>query len=289
LSSRTKDTAILLVHCEDKKGLVAAITDFLHKNNGNIIALDEHVDHDSNLFFMRVEWQLKDFTIPSEKMAEYFQTMIASKYDLKFKLKFSNEVPKVAIFVSKYSHCLFDIMSRYESGEWKIEIPLIISNHEKFRYIGERYNIPYHYFPITKDNKEEQEEAEYHLLKKHNIDLIVLARYMQVLSGSFCDRFRDRIINIHHSTLPAFAGANPYKAAYVRGVKLVGATAHYVTSDLDAGPIIRQGVIPVSHIDSVRDMKRKGRDIEKIVLADAVWSQLNHKIITCHNRTVVFA
>jgi len=289
LKPSQKDTAILLLHCVDKKGLVAAITDFLHKNEGNIISLDEHVDHDANHFFMRVEWQLEGFTIPADKIADYFQTMIANKYDLEFQLKFKSDKPKIALFVSKYSHCLFDILSRYESKEWNVDIALIISNHEKFSYIGERYDIPYHYFPITKDNKAAQEEEEYHLLKKHNVDLVVLARYMQILSGDFCDRYKDKIINIHHSTLPAFAGANPYKAAYVRGVKFMGATAHYVTSELDAGPIIRQGVIPISHADSISEMKRKGRDIEKIVLADAIWDHINHKIITYKNRTVVFA
>lgn len=289
MNKSQKDTAILLLHCEDQKGIVATVTDFLHKNDGNIISLDEHVDHDANHFFMRVEWQLDGFNIPKEKIGDYFQTMIAAKYDLMFDIRFSSHVPKVAIFVSKYSHCLFDIMSRYESKEWNIEIPVIISNHEKFSYIGERYNIPYHYFKVTKENKKEVEEEEYHLLKKYNVDLIVLARYMQILSGDFCSRFRDQIINIHHSTLPAFAGANPYKAAYQRGVKFMGATGHYVTADLDAGPIIRQGVIPISHVDSVSDMKRKGKDIEKIVLADAIWAHINHKIMTYKNRTVVFS
>jgi len=288
LSRNKKDTAILLLHSQDQKGLVAAVTGFLHRNDGNILSLDEHVDRDANHFFMRVEWQLEGFGIPVDKISDYFQTMIASKYDLEFEVKLSSHRPKIALFVSKYSHCLFDILSRCESKEWNVDIALIISNHEKFKYIGERYSIPYYHFPITKTNKSEQEEEEYHLLKKHNIDLVVLARYMQILSGSFCDRYKNKIINIHHSTLPAFAGANPYRAAYTRGVKFMGATAHYVTSELDAGPIIRQGVIPISHVDSIADMKRKGKDIEKIVLADAVWAHINHKIITYKNKTVVF-
>jgi len=289
LKGSLKNTAILLLHCADQKGIVAAITDFLHKNDGNIISLDEHVDRDANHFFMRVEWELDGFGIPQEKIEDYFETMIANRFDLKFKICFSTQVPRVALFVSKYSHCFFDLLSRYESGDWKIEIPVIISNHDKFAYIGERYNIPFHQLKVTKETKAQAEEEAYHLLKKYNIDLVVLARYMQILSAEFCARFQDKIINIHHSTLPAFAGANPYKAAYERGVKFIGATAHYVTAELDAGPIIRQGVIPVSHVDSISDMKRKGKDIEKIVLADAIWSHINHKIITHKNRTVVFA
>jgi len=289
LKPKVKDTAILLLHCEDQKGIVAAITDFLHKNDGNIISLDEHVDRENNHFFMRVEWQLDGFGIPKEKIGDYFQTMIANRSDLNFDIKFKSIVPRVAIFVSKYSHCLFDLMSRYESKEWNIEIPLIISNHDKFAYVAERYGIPFHHFPINKANKKKIEEQEHHLLKKHKVDLIILARYMQILSSDFCKRFQEMIINIHHSTLPAFAGANPYRAAYTRGVKFMGATAHYVTAELDAGPIITQGVIPISHVDGISDMKRKGKDIEKIVLADAVWAHLNHKVITYQNKTVVFS
>ena len=283
-----KNTAILLLHCEYQMGVVAKVTDFLNDNNGNIMNLQEHVDKETSEFYMRVEWQLEGFRIPKEKIADYFQTIVGSKFDLTFNLRYNSTIPRVAIFVSKYAHCLFDIMSRYESGEWKIEIPLIISNHEKFRYIGERYDIPYYYMPKTSATKAETEKKELALLKKHNIDLIVLARYMQVLSGNFCDTYPSQVINIHHSTLPAFAGANPYRAAYDRGVKFMGATAHYATEELDAGPIIRQGVIPISHVDSIAGMKRKGKDIEKIVLADAVWSHINHKIIPYKNKTVVF-
>ena len=289
MSKNISETAILLLCCKDTKGIVATVTDFVHVNDGNIISLDEHVDRSTNHFFMRVEWQVEGFSIPKDKIKEYFQTLVGNKLDLSFSLHFNSEVPRVALFVSKYSHCLFDILSRYESKEWKIEIPLIISNHEKFRYIGERYDIPYYHMPKTKETKEEIEKQEHHLIQKYNIDLIVLARYMQVLSGAFCERYFGRTINIHHSTLPAFAGANPYKAAYERGVKFMGATAHYITEELDAGPIITQGVVPISHIDSVRDMKRKGKDIEKVVLADAIWAHINHKIIPHNNKTVVFA
>ena len=288
MAKKDNNKAILLLHCTDQKGIVAAVTDFLHKNEGNIISLDEHVDRDENHFFMRVEWDLEGFGIPNDKICDYFQTMIANRFNLNYDIKFNTTVPRVAIYVSKYSHCLFDLLSRYESKEWEIEIPLIISNHEKFDYIGDRYDIPYYHCPKTKATTKEMEEKEYHLLKKHDVDFIVLARYMRILSDDFCKRFENKIINIHHSSLPAFAGADPYKAAYQRGVKFMGATAHYVTTELDAGPIIHQGVIPISHVDSVSDMKRKGRDIEKVVLATAVWAHINHKIITYKNKTVVF-
>ena len=288
LAKKDKNTAILLLHCTDQKGIVAAVTDFLHKNEGNIISLDEHVDNDANHFFMRVEWELEGFSIPTDKIGDYFKTMIANRFDLKFEISCDTAPPRAAIFVSKYSHCLFDLLSRYESKEWNIEIPLIISNHEKFAYIGDRYDIPFYHCPKTKETAQAVEEKEYHLLKKHDVDFIILARYMRILSDDFCKRFENKIINIHHSSLPAFAGANPYRAAYQRGVKFMGATAHYVTAELDAGPIIHQDVIPISHVDSISDMKRKGRDIEKIVLATAVWSHINHKIITHQNKTVVF-
>ena len=287
MAKKKIQTAILLLCGDDQQGIVATVTDFIGKNNGNIVSLDEHVDSEGHLF-MRVEWNLEHFGIPKEKVTEYFQTIVGAKYGLNFSIHFNESVPRVALFVSKYSHCLFDILHRYESGEWKIEIPLIISNHDKFRYVGERYDIPYYHLPITKETKPEVEKEQHHLMQKHGIDLIVLARYMQVLSGSFCSKCTSRIINIHHSTLPAFAGANPYRAAYERGVKFMGATAHYVTEELDAGPIIRQGVLPISHLDTISEMKRKGRNIEKIVLADAVWAHLNHKIIAHGNKTVVF-
>lgn len=283
-----KETAILLAHCTDRMGIVANISDFLLKNNGHIIDLDQHVDHEENHFFIRIEFEIDSFRIPKDKIGEFFSTLIASQYDMKWKLKFPSIVPRMAIFVSKYSHCITDILSRYESGEWKIEIPLIISNHEKFNYLAERYKIPYHYIPITKENKEKQEALQLQLLEESKINLVVLARYMQVLSDNFIKHYPDRIINIHHSSLPAFPGANPYKAAYQRGVKVMGATAHYVTADLDAGPIIEQDIVRISHNDSIKQMKRKGKDIEKIVLAQAVWSHINHFVLSYKNKTVVF-
>ncbi len=282
------NNAILIAHCPDAKGILHAVTDFVLSNNGNITKLDEHVDEDESHFFMRVQWDLTDFAIPREKIGEYFNRLIAQKYNMTWDLYTSQRKPRVALFVSKYAHCIYDLVSRYESGEWAIEIPLIISNHEKFRPLAERLDIPYHYLPITKATKSEQEDKEIELLKEANVDLIILARYMQILSSKMTDAFPLKIINIHHSSLPAFAGANPYKAAFKRGVKFMGATAHFVTEDLDEGPIIAQDVFPITHRDSISDMKRKGRDIEKIVLAKAVWAQLNHQVLIYKNRTVLF-
>jgi formyltetrahydrofolate deformylase len=283
-----KDTAILLIHCKEKKGTLASVTDFLRDNNAHIIRLNQHIDHQENHFYMRVEWALDDFNIPRNKIGEFFETLIAKKYDMTWKLEFSDTIPRVAVFVSKYAHCFYDILSRYDSGEWKIEIPLIISNHEKFRPVAERLGIPYYHIPITKENKAAQEKEELRLLKEYKIDVVVLARYMQVLSDDFIKHYPDRIINIHHSSLPAFAGANPYKAAYQRGVKFMGATGHYVTAELDAGPIISQNVVPISHRDSLADLKRKGKDIEKVVLAKAVWLHINYNVLAYKNKTVVF-
>ncbi|NNF33111.1 MAG: formyltetrahydrofolate deformylase [Saprospiraceae bacterium] len=283
-----KESAIFLVHCPDQKGIVATVTDFLLKNQGNIINLDQHVDRDEDYFFMKVEWELNGFTIPKEKIADYFKTLIADRYKMTWQLHFSEKKPKVALMVSKYTHCLYDILSRYESGEWNIEIPLVISNHEKLRPIVERHNIPFHHFPINKENKREQEERELELLKSHKVDTVILARYMQIITGYLIDQYPNQIINIHHSSLPAFAGADPYGSAFRRGVKFMGATAHYVTEDLDEGPIISQDVISISHRDSLKDLKRKGRNIEKIVLADAIYAHIHHNVMTYKNKTVVF-
>ncbi len=283
-----KEKAILLMYCKDKRGILAEVTNFIMGNNGNIINLDQHVDQDENYFFMRIEWELEGFSIPNEKIEEYFSTLIAFKYSAWYKLHFEPNKPNIAIFVSQYSHCFLDILSRYEAGEWKINIPCIISNHEKFRSITDRFGIPFFYFPVKKDNKKILEAEELALLKEKNVDLIILARYMQILSNEFCAKYPNQIINIHHSTLPAFPGAKPYESAFKRGVKFMGASAHYVTADLDEGPIIAQDVISISHRDSISDMKRKGRNIEKIVLANACWAHLNHQVLTYNNKTVVF-
>ncbi|GLR18131.1 formyltetrahydrofolate deformylase [Portibacter lacus] len=281
-------TAVLLMHCEDQRGILAEVTDFIMGNQGNIINLDQHVDSDDNRFYMRIEWELEHFIIPQNKIAEYFETMIVSKFNAIHELHFLPKKINIALFVSQYSHCLLDILSRHESKEWKVNIKCIISNHEKFRGISEKFGIPFHYFPVKKANKTELEAKELALLKEHKVELIILARYMQILSDDFCSNYPNQIINIHHSSLPAFPGARPYESAHRRGVKFMGATAHYVTTDLDEGPIIAQDVIHISHRDSIYDMKRKGRNIEKIVLANACWAHLNHQVLSYNNKTVVF-
>jgi formyltetrahydrofolate deformylase len=282
-------TAILLIHCPDKQGLLALVTEFINKNNGNILYLDQHVDREEKLFYMRVEWELANFSIPKDKIADYFETLIAHNNEMIFELHFSEEKPRMAIFVSKMSHCLFDILARYTAGEWNVEIPLIISNHPDMAPVAEGFGIDYHVFPINKTNKEELEPKELALLKEYNIDFIVLARYMQIISDDFINHYPHRIINIHHSFLPAFVGAKPYHAAYERGVKIIGATSHYVTPELDAGPIIKQEVAHVSHKDTVNDLIAKGRDLEKIVLSKAVNKHIERKILVYNNRTVVFS
>jgi formyltetrahydrofolate deformylase len=285
---KQQPTAILLIHCPDQPGIIAVVTDFINVNGGNIIYLDQHVDKDQKVFFMRVEWELGDFVIPPNKIEEYFNTLYASKYGMYFRFYFSDSKPKMAIFVSKMSHCIYDLLARYTTGEWNVEIPFIISNHPDLENVGTRFGIPYHVFAITKDNKAEQEAAELALLEKNNVDFIVLARYMQVVTESIINNYPDKIINIHHSFLPAFVGAKPYHAAFERGVKLIGATSHYVTTTLDAGPIIEQDIVRVSHKDSIDALIHKGRDLEKIVLSRAVEKHIQRKVLTYKNKTVVF-
>ncbi len=286
---KNKSTAILLIHCPDQKGLLALVTEFINTNNGNILYLDQHVDREEKVFYMRVEWDLENFEIPKEKIADYFETLIGNKHNMTFELHFSEEKLRMAIFVSKMSHCLFDMLSRYTAGEWNVEIPLIISNHPDMADVAKRFDIPYYVFPITKANKDELEPKEIALLEEHKIDFIVLARYMQIISDDFITHYPHRIINIHHSFLPAFVGAKPYHAAHERGVKIIGATSHYVTTELDAGPIIKQEVAHVSHKDTVNDLIAKGRDLEKIVLSKAVNKHIERKILVYNNRTVVFS
>lgn len=282
------DTAVLLMHCPDRQGILASLTEFINVNKGNIVYLDQHVDRKQNVFYTRIEWSLDDFLIPKEKIEEYFDTLFARKYNMTFRLYFGHNKPKMAIFVSKMSHCLFDLLSHYYAGDWQVEIPCVISNHPDLEDVVTRFGIPYHYFPITKENKAEQEKKELELMSKYNVDFVVLARYMQIISEDFIKKYPERIINIHHSTLPAFVGAKPYHAAHDRGVKIIGATSHYVTADLDAGPIIGQDVIRISHKDTVEMMVHRGQEIEKIVLSRAVEKHLQHKILVYHNRTVVF-
>lgn len=281
-------SAILLIYCPDRTGLVFSVTNFIGKYGGNILYLDQHVDLEKKVFFMRVEWDLTNFGISDSEIGNEFDAAVGKKFEMKWELSFSDEKIRMAVFVSEMPHCLYDIISRYHAGEWNIEIPVIISNHDTLKDIAEKYNIPFHVFPVNKENKAEQEKKQIELLKSFGIDFVVLARYMQILSGKFISNFPNKIINIHHSFLPAFPGAKPYHSAYARGVKIVGSTSHYVTEDLDAGPIIEQDVVRVSHADSIADLIRKGRDLEKVVLSRAIWYHQKKKILVYDNRTVIF-
>lgn len=289
MEKKNKNTAVLCMYCPDQPGIIAVITEFITTNQGNIEYLDQYVDKVNGIFYMRVEWDLDNFIIPTEKISDYFQTLYGQRYQLTYKLSFTSRRQRMAIFVSKMSHCLYDILARYTAGEWDVEIPVIISNHPDLAFVGEQFNIPYEIIPVNRDNKAEMEQREFELLKQYDIDFIVLARYMQVLSEDFIKRYPNRIINIHHSFLPAFVGAKPYHKAYERGVKLIGATSHYVTTELDAGPIIEQDIVRITHKDTIDDLVKKGRDLEKIVLSRAVEKHIQRKILTYKNKTVVFS
>ncbi|MBW4670516.1 MAG: formyltetrahydrofolate deformylase [Cyanomargarita calcarea GSE-NOS-MK-12-04C] len=282
----TSPTATLLISCPDQRGLVAKIANFIYANGGNIIHADQHTDFAAGLFLTRIEWQLSGFNLPRNLIAPAFNA-IAQPLNAKWELHFSDAMPRIAIWVSKQDHCLYDLIWRQRAKEFAAEIPLIISNHPDLNAIAEQFEIEYHYIPITKDNKAEQEEKQLELLQTYNIDLVVLAKYMQIVSGDFIAKF-PQIVNIHHSFLPAFVGANPYHRAFERGVKVIGATAHYATADLDAGPIIEQDVVRVSHRDEIDDLIRKGKDLERVVLARAVRSHLQNRVLVYGNRTVVF-
>jgi len=288
MTGKVDNTAILLIHCPDRPGILASVTEFINTNKGNILYLDQWVNHEEDIFFMRIEWDLNEFLIPREKINEYFGTLFATRFEMHYYLYFRDEKPRMAIFVSKMPHCLYDMLARYAAGEWNVEIPLIVSNHPDLETIARRFGIDYHCFPVTKENKAEQEAAILTLLQDKSIDFVVLARYMQVLSNGFIQHYPNAIINIHHSFLPAFMGAKPYHAAYSRGVKIIGATSHYVTADLDAGPIIEQDVVHITHKDTVERLVRKGQDLEKIVLSRGVTKHIEHKIMAFKNRTVVF-
>jgi len=288
MNNNHSETAIVRIHCPDQRGLVARVTDFIHRNNGNIVALDQHTDRDEKRFFMRVEWELDGFQINREQIAPAFEFTIATPCQMTWKLNFSDSIPRMAIFVSKMAHCLYDILARYQSGELNVVIPLIISNHPDLEEVVSKFGIKYFYIPIVATNKEEQESRELEILKEYEVDFIVLARYMQILSPGFVTNYPEQIINIHHSFLPAFMGAKPYHAAHTRGVKIIGATSHYVTSDLDAGPIIDQGVARISHHDSVHTLVQKGRDIEKLVLSRAVRAHIERKTMVYKNKTIIF-
>ncbi len=281
-------TAILLISCPDRTGLVAAVTRFILEHNGNIVALDQHVDIEEGVFFMRVEWTLDSLDISGDAISARFNAEVAAPLKMQFTLHLSDHVERMAVFVSKQGHCLYDLLSRWQSGEWRVHIPLIISNHQDLEPVARQFGVEFRYFPVTAENKREMEDKQLALLNVVKPDFIVLARYMQIVSPKFVEQFPNRLINIHHSFLPAFIGAKPYHAAYGRGVKIIGATSHYVTAELDAGPIIDQDVIRVNHRDSVDELIRKGKDVEKLVLSRAVLYHLRKQVLIYKNKTVVF-
>jgi formyltetrahydrofolate deformylase len=280
-------TATLLLSCADQTGLVAKIANFIYANGGNIIHADQHTDTAAEMFLTRIEWELAGFNLAKEVIAPAFSA-IAKPFNANWQIHFSDNIPKIALWVTKQDHCLLDLLWRWQAKELNADISLIISNHTNLQPIADQFNIEFSYVPITKETKKEAEAHQLELLQKHNIDLVVLAKYMQILSADFVAKFPN-IINIHHSFLPAFPGANPYQRAYKRGVKIIGATAHYVTEDLDEGPIIEQDVIRVSHRDTVADLIRRGKDMERLVLARAVRLHLQNRVLVYNHRTVVFA
>jgi formyltetrahydrofolate deformylase len=282
-----KNTAILLLDCPDRKGIVAGVSEFLYRHNANILHADQHQDAERDLFFMRVEWDLTGFDLSLEDCARQF-AVVADRFQMRWRIERSDRPVRVALFVSKYDHCLVDLLYRHQSGELPCEIPLVVSNHPDARRWAEFYGVPFHVVPVATGARAEAETRQLELLAGEQIDLVVLARYMQILSADFVARYPQRIINVHHSFLPAFSGARPYHRAFERGVKLIGATSHYVTADLDEGPIIEQDVARVSHRDGLDDLLEKGRDLEKAVLARAVRWHIDHRILVYERKTVVF-
>ncbi|MGO4820877.1 MULTISPECIES: formyltetrahydrofolate deformylase [unclassified Flavobacterium] len=278
----------LLIHCKDQKGIIAAVTNFIVKIEGNITYIDQHVDVEQNVFFMRLESDISNANICLETIKEDFRETIAVDFNMAWDIYNKDLKPKMALFVSKYNHCLYDILGRYSAGELNVEIPLIISNHMDLKPIADQFNIPFYHVPFTKDNKEEGERRQIVLLQQYGVNFIVLARYMQIITPKLIALYENKIINIHHSFLPAFPGAKPYHSAFKRGVKIIGATSHYVTEELDEGPIIEQDITRVSHINSVEDFIMKGRDLERIVLARAIKLHSQRKVMTYSNKTVIF-
>ncbi len=279
--------AILLISCPDQPGIVTTVSNFIFQQGGNIVDSDQHTDLESGVFFMRLEWELEKFKLSKADLAKKI-SVLADKFNMRTQLHYSDRKSRVAILVSKYEHCLYDLLVRRELGELEVEIPLILSNHPDLKPVAQHFKVPFYCIPIDRDQKEKSETKQIALLKSKKIDLVVLARYMQILSGKFVQAFPHKIINIHHSFLPAFIGSKPYHQAYSRGVKVIGATAHYVTETLDDGPIIEQNVVRVSHRDRVEDLVRMGRDQEKVALAHAVRMHLEHRILAYNNKTVVF-
>lgn len=279
--------AILLISCPDRKGITATVTNFIFQHNGNILHADQHIDEQSNTFFMRVEWALDGFALTRDELSAEFRN-VAETFAMSWELFFSEHIPRLALFVSRRLHCLYDLLYRYKTGELACDIPLIISNHAAAGSLARDFGIAFFEIPITPQNKNEQEKKQLEILRQHRIGLVVLAQYYQILSPDFVKEFSDRILNIHHSFLPAFAGSNPYLQAFKKGVKIIGATSHYVTEELDAGPIIEQDTVRISHRDSLEDLVRKGQDLEKVVLSRAVRLALEHKILCYGNKTVIF-
>jgi len=279
--------AILLLSCADSKGLVAKISDFIFRHDGNIVHADQHTSKTDKLFFMRVEWELNGFALNREEISTAF-TPLARQFNMKWDLHFTDYVPRIAIFVSRHLHCLHDLILRRHMGEMTADVAAVISNHIDARDLVEQFGLKFFHFPVTEKNKKQQEIDELKLLREMNIDFVVLARYMQILSGEFLDHYPNRIINIHHSFLPAFAGGNPYQQAYDRGVKIIGATGHYVTEQLDEGPIIAQDVVKISHRDAIPDIQRKSKDLERVVLARALRLHLENRILVYGSKTIVF-
>ncbi|GAA4271039.1 formyltetrahydrofolate deformylase [Aquimarina gracilis] len=278
-----------LINCPDKKGIIATVTNFILAKKGNITYIDQYVDREVKEFFMRL---VCEFDSDEEKLARFkesFNNDVAKNYGMHLEMYDTDKKPKMALFVSKYDHCLYDILGRHASGELHVKIPIIISNHNDLKPIADAFNIPFKHIPVTKDNKEQAEAEQLAILREHKIDFVVLARYMQILSPDFVNHFPNKIINIHHSFLPAFPGAKPYHSAYERGVKIIGATSHYVTSDLDEGPIIEQEIVRVSHVHNVQDFILKGRDLEKIVLSRGIKHHIQHKVLVYNNKTVIFS
>ncbi len=279
----------LLINCKDKSGIIASVTNFIANNKGNIVYIDQHVDREQDIFFMRLESEFEKNSFSMAVFKANFKKDLAEKFGMKWRVYSASEKPKMALFVSKYDHCLYDILGRYNSGELHLEIPFIISNHNDLKPIADSFKIPFYHIPVTKDTKNEAEAKQLELLEKHKVNFIVLARYMQIVTDKIINKFPNKVINIHHSFLPAFVGAKPYHSALKRGVKIIGATSHYVTEELDAGPIIEQDVARVSHTHAISDLIAKGRDLEKIVLATAIKLHINRKVLVYNNKTVIFS
>lgn len=279
----------ILIYCKDRPNIIASVTNFISKNGGNIVYIDQHVDREQDIFFMRLESEFISESFSTVNFKSFFKSELADKFNMKWRIYSSEKKPKMALFISKYDHCLYDLLGRYNSGELNLEIPFIISNHNDLKPIADNFKIPFYHIPVTKETKQEAEEKQLQLLQEHHVDFIVLARYMQIISGKLIDKYPNKIINIHHSFLPAFVGAKPYHSAYKRGVKIIGATSHYVTEELDAGPIIEQDVTRVTHTHAIIDLIAKGRDLEKIVLANAVKLHANRKVMVFNNKTIIFS